>query len=640
MEGTDMERIFLLMTFTALLVMQGCSQKTPESQVSFDPAMPCTGHTLMVSFIPGTDSPLGDSGSVLMRALIYPADISGEVTLKEIQMKKNGNKWNAQLPISESDIGSILFHFADEKSIDSNNEKGWDVLIHTKEGQPVRGAYAAQSRSYMSTYYMERKRDIDRSLELLEMELELYPDHWHAIPSGWYYRARKTRGNNEELSKIDEEVKTLVKEHPDDVSLLTQAYSHFNRRKNTEESNKLLKKIKKIDPENTLTVSLKWSEIRKLKDTKAQISKSKKLLSETGTSRIKESLQRWIVGRMVAEKQWKSAVEFVNTIENPLPVTLNQIALNMAENNIMLIQSEKYAQKAIDLLDEQGDKEKPAYMPLSVWKERQQTTIGQTLHTLGYTQHKLGKLDLAEKTLMEAFDLTEAGNADITSLYMQCLMDNEKTENAITVALQALDINKPDEKISKLLRIAYKEKTGSTEEAEEIIKQADKKALEKRKQEISDNFIEDARPAPSFTLKTPEGESISLESLKGKIVIVDFWAAWCGPCISSFPFLQKFWEQHKDDPDVMVLAVNTWERTEGQERINNARKFFADNGYTLPLLLDMNDKVVADFGVEGIPTKFFVGPDGKICFKDVGFHGPSMVDDMNIELDMIRDRFK
>ena len=126
----------------------------------------------------------------------------------------------------------------------------------------------------------------------------------------------------------------------------------------------------------------------------------------------------------------------------------------------------------------------------------------------------------------------------------------------------------------------------------------------------------------------------------GLPLLVDFWAAWCGPCISSFPYLQKFWEQHKDDPDVIVLAVNTWERIVGQERIDNARKFFTDNGYTMPLLLDMNDKMVADYGVEGIPTKFFVGPDGKICFKDVGFHGPSMVDDMNIELEMIRDRFK
>jgi thiol-disulfide isomerase/thioredoxin len=119
--------------------------------------------------------------------------------------------------------------------------------------------------------------------------------------------------------------------------------------------------------------------------------------------------------------------------------------------------------------------------------------------------------------------------------------------------------------------------------------------------------------APDFALKTPDGAEVTLASLKGRIVLLDFWATWCGPCKMAMPGIQKIHEKYKGKP-VTVIGVDTWERGPADA----PKKYMDKQGFTYGLLLKGDDLAKA-YGISGIPTFVLIGTDGKILYTSVGF---------------------
>jgi peroxiredoxin len=107
-----------------------------------------------------------------------------------------------------------------------------------------------------------------------------------------------------------------------------------------------------------------------------------------------------------------------------------------------------------------------------------------------------------------------------------------------------------------------------------------------------------------FTLMSLDGKTYSLEGLRGKVVLLNFWATWCPPCRKEMPDMQKLYAELAAKGFV-VLAVS-------DEKRDVVEKFLADKGYTFPVLLDEGRKVHESFDVEGIPKSFLFGRVGKI----------------------------
>jgi cytochrome c biogenesis protein CcmG/thiol:disulfide interchange protein DsbE len=111
--------------------------------------------------------------------------------------------------------------------------------------------------------------------------------------------------------------------------------------------------------------------------------------------------------------------------------------------------------------------------------------------------------------------------------------------------------------------------------------------------------------APPFSLTTFDGETYTLEKLRGKIAVVNFWASWCGPCRAEAPELQKAWEKYRDK-GVVLLGV-AYTDTERQ-----ARAFIAEFKQTYPNGLDIGTKISTDYRIRGVPETFFIDRNGKI----------------------------
>lgn len=125
-------------------------------------------------------------------------------------------------------------------------------------------------------------------------------------------------------------------------------------------------------------------------------------------------------------------------------------------------------------------------------------------------------------------------------------------------------------------------------------------------------------PAPDFELKTPEGVPVRLSDLRGRFVVLNFWATWCGPCRLEMPDLEARAVAYADR--LTVLGVNFDESPEEVE------VFREDLGITFPLLLDPGGRVQRLYRVLGYPTTFFVDEQGTIRSHHVGLMSPDQID--------------
>ncbi|MDA0296698.1 MAG: TlpA disulfide reductase family protein [Planctomycetota bacterium] len=144
--------------------------------------------------------------------------------------------------------------------------------------------------------------------------------------------------------------------------------------------------------------------------------------------------------------------------------------------------------------------------------------------------------------------------------------------------------------------------------------------------------LEAGAMAPDFELKTLEGETVKLSSLRGQVVVLDFWATWCGPCKRGLPVLNQVvqWANEADMP-IKFYGVNVWEQGEVAAKLAVAKGFWDPQNFSFSSLIDEDDAVVAKYGVTGIPTSFIIGRDGKVEVVHQGFD-PSMVEVMKEEL--------
>jgi cytochrome c biogenesis protein CcmG/thiol:disulfide interchange protein DsbE len=113
-------------------------------------------------------------------------------------------------------------------------------------------------------------------------------------------------------------------------------------------------------------------------------------------------------------------------------------------------------------------------------------------------------------------------------------------------------------------------------------------------------------PAPEFSLpRLDTAGDLSLASLKGKAVVLNFWASWCAPCRDEVPVLERAWDRYRDR-GVVVLGIDQ------QDLSGDARSFARKYGMTYPLVRDGPGHVIAKYGLTGVPETFFVSRSGKL----------------------------
>ena len=112
-----------------------------------------------------------------------------------------------------------------------------------------------------------------------------------------------------------------------------------------------------------------------------------------------------------------------------------------------------------------------------------------------------------------------------------------------------------------------------------------------------------------FTLTALDGKTYDLDALRGKVVLINFWATWCPPCRREMPDMEKLYRRFSSK-GLVVLAVS-------DEKRETVEDFLKKQDYTFPVLLDPDRKVNSAFGIEGIPNSFLFDREGKLVGQSI-----------------------
>jgi thiol-disulfide isomerase/thioredoxin len=131
------------------------------------------------------------------------------------------------------------------------------------------------------------------------------------------------------------------------------------------------------------------------------------------------------------------------------------------------------------------------------------------------------------------------------------------------------------------------------------------------------HFVRDPDPAPDLKTKDVNGKELSLEAYKGKVVLLNFWATWCGPCRAEIPSLIRMQEAYKDHLQIIGMDVD-------DDDPEQLRAFVKDQGINYPVAMTSLPVRLAYGGIGALPTMFVINQDGKVVQKHVGLLNPAL----------------
>jgi len=612
----------LLLILPALLVIQNAFSQA--NHVILSDQYPAAGETISITYDPAGTSLTGIKD---ISASAYYLD-NKDYPVSEIILTPGDKSLKGSLTIPVT-AKAFYIKLSSGDLIDNNSDTGYVYLLYDKDRKPIAGAYGAEASmlsSGMGTGLARIKKISNQdALSLYKKEFDLYPATKNDYDQDYYRLLARTNDVNN-LAVVNNKISMLEKSGTEKDLELARLLYRVSDRKNKYDSLTVLLKTRyphggaaKVD---TYIAFLKTNDPAK-KDSIYSVFKQKYPGDAFPDNFILQLANAYLEKDDIANYE-KYAGQIKS--RSDLAAGLNNKAWEMAEKSERLDEAASLSKKS--LVDVQSAIDNPAPRPfrtLTEVKAAHWEDYYTYADTYAFLLLKENKPAEALKYQQVVYDHNKDMNATKNEHYILILNALGKYAEAQKIAEADIKANKSSSGIKDALKTDYIKIKGSDKGFDNYLATLNNSEKEKALADLAKTMID--TPAPLFTLKDIDGNTVSLNDLKGKVVVVDFWATWCGPCKASFPGMQLAVNKYKDDPNVKFLFVDCWETADNYA--DGVKKFIADNKYTFHVLLDekasngRQAKVVSTFDVSGIPTKFIIDKAGNIRFKYTGYIGTS-----------------
>ncbi len=558
--------------------------------------------------------------------IIYQFTSKGLV-VKEPKAKKVGSKYSCTINI-DSNATCLAFGFSGEKEKDNNATNGYIIPIYNNNKQPVSGYYASAGQLYAGygEFLFGMANTPQKNLDLLEEGLVKYPELENDAN---YYNGYLAAISSVRKAQAKEIIAAKIVSIETKPSLTEANYAilanYYARNKNKTKGDSLMSVMKAKFPAGNWIpgeiVNRFFGE--KLADKKVAIYEefNTKVSSDKKDVNTINMMKNQIAAAYDKEKNTAMYAKW----SADLPMSEKASGLNnkswaMAEAGKDLQEAKKMSAEATEYAKQQSEKpteKKPDGASTKQWKQQLDGNYAMYADTYAFILYQLGEYKEGLPYAKVGATFNKLKDAEYNERYAMLLAKAVPPADAKKVIEEMAKAGKATPKAKEALKEVYTKLNKSDNGFDKYLEALEVSAKEEKRVALAKSMIN--KPAPKFALKDWDGKEVSLESLKGKVVVVDFWATWCGPCIASMPGMKKAQEELAANHNVKFLFVDTWENVDN--KLDNAKEFMKKKNYPFYVLMDNDNKMVTDFEVSGIPTKFILDKDGNIRFKSVGFEG-------------------
>jgi tetratricopeptide (TPR) repeat protein len=311
-------------------------------------------------------------------------------------------------------------------------------------------------------------------------------------------------------------------------------------------------------------------------------------------------------------------------------ITFGMLPLKLADRKIALAEAESLVRKGMKVSRAKTESMRRVYETEGDFARALDQGEASGYDALGWIRFNAGRYDEAVKYLKQSRELNSETNYTYQSAYhlgrtYEAMKKLDLAEEAyIQGAMAHPPGPNPNHAALKSLYVARK---GSLEGYDAYAANLVEIDRANRKKKIESERAVKATDLEPFRLSDLQGNTVPIDSLKGKTAVINFWGVWCGWCVKEMPDYQELAKKYAGDKDVLILTINN------DKNPDEAREWMKKKGFDFNVLLD--DGYVTKVGIHAFPTTWFVAPDGKISFTKVGWT-EKLVEEFGWRVELLR----